>query len=320
MSSALRVPFDSDIRKFPSYEKAVPWPRVVEAASLTPASFRQAMADQCPLLIKGAVRHWPAFSRWNVDDLRRRIGSYEVVVRTAPALEFDDDSDYNRATTRRMSFGEFLDLTTSCESHLAIHSWHLDPPQSAAAKILADDVGGFPWISRARTWAYPAKRVFFYQNSYTDWHHHVADETIMTQVMGTKEVLLLPPDRRTARALRPLYAQQGHCTNVRGDARAALAEVIPYRVVVEPGDGLYIPVYWWHAVADARKQLGATVAVCWSSALSVVGDLRMEPARNVIASTLRTRYAPLFAFAIGWSLLSRVPWRPAFAVPNRPTR
>jgi hypothetical protein len=38
------------------------------------------------------------------------------------------------------------------------------------------------------------ERAFLYRDSYTDWHYHFTDETLMSQVKGDKEVLLLAPN------------------------------------------------------------------------------------------------------------------------------
>ena len=57
---------------------------------------------------------------------------------------------------------------------------------------IADDVLGFPFLKNAaRPRLYGPKRAFVFRNSYTDWHYHVTDETLMCQVKAPKETLLL---------------------------------------------------------------------------------------------------------------------------------
>jgi len=45
---------------------------------------------------------------------------------------------------------------------------------------------------------------------------------------------------------------------------------------VHPGDAIYIPPHWWHAVEcpDARDGLGITLAYCWRSPAHIEFDPR----------------------------------------------
>jgi len=76
--------------------------------------------------------------------------------------------------------------------------------------------------------------------------------------------------------------------------------------VVEPGDALYIPVYWWHAVQSMDDAFGATVAATFPTPLHVSGDIRSPIARRVLRTYLFSRLAPLVLGAVAYSLAWRL--------------
>lgn len=161
-----------------------------------------------------------------------------------------------------------------------------------------------PQLSKPRH--YPAHRSFLYRNSYTDWHFHVIDETFMAQVVGAKEVLLLPPDETSWRALRPVVEEAGYLYDIDTRRFPGIRGLHALRTVVEPGDALYIPVYWWHAVQSIDDAFGATVAATFPTPLHVSGDIRSPIARRVLRSFLFSRYAPLVLGVVAYSLLYRL--------------
>jgi hypothetical protein len=126
---------------------------------------------------------------------------------------------------------------------------------------------------------YSGWSVMFYKNSYSDWHFHPGNDAMMCQVMGTKDVLLLPPTQESWRQIVPIHVQEWKVYGVDTTKHPAYLGVRPYRVVVEPGDGLFIPVNWWHAVQARPGEFGATVPISWDSPFR---DLRQPATRHFL--------------------------------------
>lgn len=298
--------------KVPHYADA-PSISTLDAAELTPESFYADYIDRLrPCLVRNAVRHWPAFERWrSVEYLREKVGDVEVKVATRPLIEpvFGPQND---GAYIDLPFVDALDhLASSVRGHYVLHAYPVEEGSRIGA--LAGDVGGFPFLTNtAEPRLYRRKRAFLFKDSYTDWHCHNTDETLMCQVKGAKEALLLPPDSDTWRLLTSIWKGVGPLWDVDTSRFPAWKELRPYRVVVGEGDALYIPTYWWHAIESIGDQFGWTVAWCWRTPLHLV-DPRLAGVRAELKSLEWTRYAPLMLFAPALSLVRRR-GRPPYAV------
>ena len=166
------------------------------------------------------------------------------------------------------------------------------------------------WAGRPR--AYVADRFFCYSQGYTDWHFHQADETITIQVIGRKEFALVAP--RDHQKMMAKAAVGG----LIGTDAASLGDVQVYRAVLDPGDMIYLPVYWWHLARTTEP--GLTVAATFRSPLHTAGDMRLQAAREMFAQVRRNRrrQLPLAVAAATWATMrnSAMLFDPRQAVPD----
>ena len=297
--------------RLPGYESA-PEIETVQASKLTEARFwRDHVRRLAPCRIAGAVKHWPAMKLWQSPEyLIAKIGAErEVRVRTHPLAEFGALSKVRAAVERQnlethetMRFADFLQRGNAPGSgHLVLHAYPLVPrPQPSFGTFplalhdpfistfapLAADVSGFPFLSKARRGRfYGPYRVFFFRSSFTDWHYHTTDETLMCQVGGAKEVLLLPPDVPSWDRLMSVMREYGRTFDHDLSQRFAGAALL--RTSLDAGDALYIPPYWWHSVASLEDRLGTTVAACFRSPFLTANTVRYPAARQALRDRLQ---------------------------------
>jgi hypothetical protein len=138
---------------------------------------------------------------------------------------------------------------------------------SDRAQLMADDLGDFPFRPRVRSpLLYPPWGVALHRNSYSDWHYHPFAEGLMCQLVGTKEVLLMSPDRPTWSRLKRMCNDELHYYGIGAHTKKypEVMEIVPWRTIIEPSDALFIPVYWWHAV-QAVTRWAITVPNWWQS-------------------------------------------------------
>lgn len=319
----------------------------IPADKLSEARFRRDFVSPWrPCRIEGAIRHWPATKLWaSPDYLTGRVGAErEVVVRTHPRIGYPTTKaqhQQNVETQESMPFGEFLRRAAAPKSgHLALQSYviggeltspgrNLFSPARLSSRRhghqfeyrslpgLGADVDGFYFLPRVRPpRAYPPFRTFVFRNTYTDWHWHGTDETLMCQVVGAKEVLVMPPDERSWRVLAPIMKEHGRTFDDDFTSSFAKSDWSGLRrTVVRPGDALYIPPYWWHSVEALEPSMGMTVAACWGTAVTAAGsgDLRYPAAREILGNLLRRSTAASIvpnaatvAVAVGASLARRL--------------
>jgi hypothetical protein len=289
---------------------------VVNARNMTAESFRRDCVERNrPCLIEEAAHHWPAFGRWQSRDYLRQktTETTTVMARCRPIAEMVFGANpsvrtslitENDAALREISFHQFLEVleSKSIESQITTHG----SPLISVGDLLPD-VNGFSFLpSPPKTRMYAPYRAFFYRGSYTDWHYHPTDEGLMVQVVGAKEVLLLPPDRTSWNALWPIVQQHGYLYDIDPRRSPEVLNLKPYRVVVRPGDALYIPVFWWHAVESVGKDFGITVAATFPTPIHINADLGFPAARFLLRQLLRSKKGPFVAAAATYAAMHKV--------------
>lgn len=303
------------LSRFPNHPQAGAV-EVIDALAISKEEFtRRYVNRNRPCLVKNAVRHWPAFNKWQrLDYLKAHSRNSAVVVRSQIVSEVigwsnpqvkAELTEYAKTVYREVPFHQFLDDLSVGDSPLVADSCRFS--EGSAIEPMKEDVGGLPFMPQlGKSRHYPPHRSFLYRNSYTDWHFHVVDETFMAQVVGAKEVLLLPPDEASWRALRPVIEQAGYLYDIDTGRFPGTRALRALRTVVEPGDALYIPVYWWHAVQSLDDEFGATVAATFPTPLHVSGNISSPIARRVLRTYLFSRFAPLVFGAVLYSLAYRL--------------
>ncbi|WP_025389978.1 cupin-like domain-containing protein [Pseudomonas syringae] len=303
------------LSRFPNHSRATAV-EVIDALTISREDFvRRYVNHNRPCLIKNAVLHWPAFHKWKqLDYIKDHSLNSAVVVRSKVISEVMAWSnpdvkaalvEYSNEVHSDIPFHDFLDSLGAGDHPLVADSCGFE--EGEALELLRHDVAGLPFMPELSTpLYYPPYRSFLYRNSYTDWHFHSADETFMSQVVGAKEVLLLPPDEATWQALRPVIEEVGYLYDIDTQRFPGTRNLCALRTVVEPGDALYVPVYWWHAVQSIDDAVGVTVAVTFRTPLHVIGDIRSPIARRMLRTHLRSRQAPLAILAVLYSLAFRL--------------
>lgn len=299
----------------PNYAQAEPLTEI-DAKAISENDFRRdhVMRNR-PCVLRGAISHWPACTAWRDPAyLKGRTENLEMPARRQPLPQYIHAAHpsirgvlterYERSH-EMMRFHDFLEQAHAEPNQLVLGSVLLEPHSKLGP--LHEDLGDFPFLKAlSGSRMYPPYRAFIYRHSYTDWHYHATDETFMTQVVGTKEVLLLPPDQATWDALWPVVCQTGQLYDVDVARFPRFGQMVPMRVVVRPGDALYIPAYWWHAVASIDNQFGITVAATFRTPLHINGNLRYPATRRFIKRYWRSRRAPMITAALAAALLRRV--------------
>jgi Cupin-like domain len=305
-----------DLAKVPNYSSA-PNAVCVRAADLDEATFhRQYIEQNCPCLIKGAISGWPALTKWCAPEyLTSKIGELEVRASVTPKIEgfglrsADRDLQARQMTLEQLlpaqQIGFLLDRLRTPDNEVLFVEIG---PQPATVRSLEEDL----FVDHARftflphpphpRFIYTGWNAMFYKNSYSDWHFHPGTEAIMCQVLGTKDVLLLPPTQEAWDQIVPLHVDEWNVYGVDLSKAPRYGEVRPIRVTVEPGDGLFLPVNWWHAVQARPREFGITVPITWNSSYR---DLR-QPATRHFVRVLWERKKPLAAAVFFTSVYSTI--------------
>ncbi len=216
----------------------------------TPALARALTAGRRPVVVPGLADGWPAVRDWDFAALAERVDDTPVLVERgnimqhASRFESVGLRDYlAELATGRPADGPFRYLAS------------LDLFEHLPA--LADDVD-FRWFAAARprqfvfAWLGPAGTVSGY--------HHDAPDNVVVMVRGRKLVHLVPPAQSRCMYPSDKWDYGAVLSSVDAlapdlDRHPRFAEATPARVVLDPGDGLYIPHGWWHHIVSLEPAI-----------------------------------------------------------------
>jgi [protein]-arginine 3-hydroxylase / protease len=208
------------------------------------------LLPQRPVIISGAMEDWPARKRWTNDYLVEKVGARTVRPSKAHAgIHLYDPKKQIIDTSSPMKLAEYIDLVAGG----AISDGQLYAalfPIKTALPELWPDVRFPPLIDEDK---YGAVNFWFGPgNNFTPLHYDPVNN-FLTQIRGRKQVILCPPREIARLSPFPFNYIGNHVSQVNvasPDLTQFPAWARADRTLLElgPGDMLFIPVYWWHAV------------------------------------------------------------------------
>jgi ribosomal protein L16 Arg81 hydroxylase len=222
------------------------------------------VSNSKPCVIRDAVKHWPAVQNWrDKNHLKTRSGHHSVPLFST---EYHARWDRLEAGKRDVSFSEAVDHLHAPDTKVGI------TVISHTTELLAD-LGRLSFMTRAEpAFTYAAARYFFYRNAGTSWHFHSFDETLMSQIVGSKKIGLLKTNTPSYPAMLALFCKEDYYDDPSAFDGFDGAGLEWFSAELNEGDALYIPPLWWHGVIPTHETFGATTAVTWRSPPHVIAD------------------------------------------------
>lgn len=238
---------------------------VEEHESISPSDFRQGYeARKQPLIVRGCVRDWPAVTAWqDPETVATRLAKHKLKVEAYSDDAYRwDDRQLIEVDTR--TFLQKLWSNNSCRYYLADVSIMTGPGGNIPDYPgLAQDIRIPDLVDPQRL---RAAGLFLGSDSTSQCHYHPVSEAIICQVVGRKTLYMFPEGATTALAPFPWHSKHMNWSQLEFRAGALPAELsgVPvYRVDLEAGDALFIPINWWHSAHG--RDLSASVTFFWNA-------------------------------------------------------
>jgi hypothetical protein len=214
-----------------------------------------------PVVLTGLVADWPAL-RWDVARL-----SAHWPARVIDTVQYPSGNQ-GSALKRHAGRVDVRDLIAALAVGRTLPPDALTPHLSIDLRSelpeLLPDVPA-PKILRSKTLA---TWLTVGRDTFSDAHYHTGTHALVAQIYGKKRALLYRPE--DSRLLYPYPVYHHHFNTSRVDVvtpdfakfpkfRAARA----LEAVLEPGDALFIPVHYWHAIQTEGISLSA--ALFWKA-------------------------------------------------------
>jgi hypothetical protein len=188
---------------------------------------------------------WPAVTRWTDAYLIEKCGQITVQVmvgRASAAVKYQNTAS---SLMRTYLFSDYITLVQSGPSndhYLVSRNRFFSAP---GARVLLDDVGELPFVN-TRAHGDGVKLLFGPAQTITPLHHDDKNNVIV-QIRGRKVVRLFPPCVSEYMDQTDLWY-----AGVESDGRECTGRLPEHvkevRLTLTPGDALFIPVGWWHAI------------------------------------------------------------------------
>jgi hypothetical protein len=259
----------------------------------------------------GLVADWPALA-WDVASLSAHWP--ERVINTVQYPSGNQGSALKRHAGR-VEVRDLIDaLAVGRNLPPHVLTPHLSIDLTSELPELLQDVPG-PKILRSKT---VSTWLTVGRDTFTDAHYHTGTHALVGQIYGKKRALLYRPE--DSRLLYPYPVYHPHFNTSRVDVvDPDLAKFPRFRTaraleaVLEPGDALFIPVHFWHAIQTEGISLSA--ALFWKAR---VRDFRFPvPGLQGMAGKWLSRLTRAGAAAIN-SRSSSTPSTPVAAAGTRP--
>lgn len=251
---------------------------VRKPTGLTPARFEaEFVRSGEPVVIKGLVAEFPARA-WKFPNFAEHVPKRSV--RVCGATSRDGRAQY----TVSLSIEDVIEQLKAGDRQGASRAdWTLD--LLGELPELVPELPP-PHVHRGAI-EYP---LFIGRDTSTPGHYHAYQHALICQVHGRKRVILYPPEDSPFLYPLPVLRETRHIQSSEVDFSAPdlarfpkLASTHPREAILEPGDALFIPVHFWHAVYGIGLVMSANLF--WRARLR---DHRFpQPGLRTLAGRLR---------------------------------
>jgi hypothetical protein len=204
--------------------------------------------------------------KWDMQYLVQKIGAdTEVSVQgnRESNKEYDRDRD---AHMRTMKFGRFINILQTIEAEKrSSNDVYLTAHNSASNrhvfKFMLGELGNIAdgYLDDRVESVENACRIWLGPNGVITPAHFDNTNVLIVQVMGKKRVLLTPPTQISYMYNYGHFFSSVDVFNPDLVACPHYENATVYDLVLEPGDALFVPVGWWHAIQGVGASLSLSM-------------------------------------------------------------
>lgn len=217
--------------------------------------FRDVVAAGRPLMMRGAVRSWKAVGSWTPDSIGEKAGHRVVPVELYPGGSYYQSWLVFETTVRR-----YLELAAQSDAREKFY----------LAEVRIDELLPELWADVALPGCIDPRRMIFTafflgRDTISNLHYHATDQAMLCQVLGTKEVVLYPPEAFSHLSFHPWWNHRFNFSRLSFDGEgpppSPQRQAMAIRCELQPGDALFIPMHWGHHVRG--REWNASVTFFW---------------------------------------------------------
>jgi predicted 2-oxoglutarate/Fe(II)-dependent dioxygenase YbiX len=250
-----------------------PRPQTVDEYSYLSADdfFGRYFSANRPVALRGAFSSSEAVARWSPDYFARNYGDVPIAI-TAGRRAVGDYETHFRQTVRTVMFSEFverLENETSNDFYLVARNNFFENPQLSH---LRDHLAPPAGIINAHDRSPGSAKLWIGPKGTVTPLHFDEHSILFAQLYGTKHFKLIPSFDYPLLYARDRYYSEIDPESVDADRHPRYARACVMDVILGPGDGLFLPVGWWHWV----RSLSISISATFSSFRVANGNIRLK--------------------------------------------
>ena len=234
-----------------------------------------------PAIITGKMNDWKALSLWSVDYLNNIVGDKEIDVNFSKnkIFSFDPEAQFN-IVSKKIKFTDFTNWIVQ-EKTTEEYYYLQQSPITTTFPELVRDIEIPDYIDQklfiiANLWISTAGNV--------SQLHYDMSENLLSQICGRKRVLLFEPKQTSLLYPFPAHSKIPHMSQLNIDQpdidKFPKFQKAKYmECLLEPGEMLFIPAFWWHQVYSL-EQLNISINFWWKTNFK---EYFAPPGRRLIA-------------------------------------
>jgi hypothetical protein len=199
-----------------------------------------------PVVVRGGVRDWPPSYKWTPEYLKAMSGARRVKIGVSTNGDYIAYAErLNLGAEPEIAFAKAIDgifAPANAEQKCRIHQEPLDKWGA-----LHEESPPIPYVLRRVI----AKNIWMGSAGNVTKAHYDTEDNINVQLRGRKEIILFPSTQLDELYPRSAWEYMSNFSRVDiatpDLSRFPLfSRATPLRAILEPGDFIYIPIYWWH--------------------------------------------------------------------------
>lgn len=229
------------------------------------------LAARKPVIIVGGMHNWLALSRWTLSYLKTKVGCQRVEIHVSETGTFIGTPKEGFAPLKqKMLMSEYLDLlATSTPGKTGNDRRYYYLQQQPIVEVfpqLVEEIN-IPRYFEAREPEFTGLWIGARDNI-SPLHYDVMDN-LLAQVSGRKKIILFAPEQTDLLYPFSVRSQIAHLSQIdnlnQPDLKRfpKLQRAQPRECILEAGEILFIPVFWWHQV-HSLERVNISVNFWWS--------------------------------------------------------
>lgn len=208
-----------------------------------------------PVIVRGGVGDWPPSYKWTPEYLKAMCGTFQVKIGVSTNGHYGEYAErLNGGVAPEIAFANAIDnifVPTNADQKCRVHQ---EPLNKWAA--LHDESPPIRYVLRKVV----AKNIWMGSAGNVTKMHYDMQDNINVQLRGRKEIILFPSAQLDELYPRSAWDYMSNFSRVEIEAPdpsryPRFSRATPFRAILEPGDFIYIPIYWWHEFRTLEASL-----------------------------------------------------------------